>query len=331
MTSVVDFMESLNRSKENFEALTKANKLAEIAKTYSSWKPIGNIEAIVEGLRLYQNNHENLLFDNSHLLSQAAIAVRKLQSPFASALADIHQSSIPFSLSSSIYAIGLHQAKLFNNISSISALFNNASLFIQRSGIQAAMLGVSERIAEIVAASKRWDILKDFEEITEEAAAISDRVVEKEYASKDDLEAIKAFMGRIELKINKKEKNVAAIILNLMAIIGFILALISEARNWIPKPEAATQQDIAILKKEILQQVETKIGEIKTPTITNRPCSVFISPKAKSRVITKLPAGLRVMIFQKRHAWVYVTYVNPLEGLAESGWVLKKYVQEVKK
>ncbi|MDQ0105800.1 hypothetical protein J2T02_000894 [Chitinophaga terrae (ex Kim and Jung 2007)] len=46
----------------------------------------------------------------------------------------------------------------------------------------------------------------------------------------------------------------------------------------------------------------------------------------KSTVLAILDGTIKVVVLQEVHKWVYISYINPADNLAESGWILKKYL-----
>ena len=104
-----------------------------------------------------------------------------------------------------------------------------------------------------------------------------------------------------------------------------------EARNWLPKPEYATKLEVETFIKEQFGIYERKLKENKEFRITGRVCKVMSKPRLKSFVIEKLPVDLEVTILQVNHKWVYVSYFSPSDNLPQTGWIMKKYLNKIKK
>ncbi len=231
---------------------------------------------------------------------------------------------------SSLAAIGLQHQKLFTDFRDTTSPVYTGNLFPKMNNLQWALQGLSGEVASIAARNKQWDLIDDFEEISEEAASISDRVNEQEYISKSDIAEIREFVSRIELKLDGKDKDIISVILRAVTVISFILTLLSEARNWLPKPEAATKQDIEILTKEMQLNAASKLTENKEYCSIGQSCAVSVKPKNNSYVITKLPKDYNVIVLNTNHQWLFISYSNPKDGLTETGWILKKYLNKRK-
>lgn len=251
-------------------------------------------------------------------------------SGFKTGMFDNLKSALEPKTISTLVAIGLQHQKLFTDFRDITTTIYTGNIFPKMNNLQWALQGLSGQVASIAARSKQWDLIDDFEEISEEAASISDRVNEQEYISKSDIEEIREFVSRIELKLDGKDKDTISVILRAMTVIGFILALLSEARNWWPKPEAASKNDIEILTKEIQLKASSKLTENKEYSSIGQSCAVSVKPKNNSYIITKLPKDYNVIVLNTNHQWLFISYNNPKDGLTQTGWILKKYLNKTK-
>lgn len=231
---------------------------------------------------------------------------------------------------SSLAAIGLQHQKIFNGYNSITKHFQASASITQMGSLQWALQGLSGEVASIAARSKQWNLIDDFEEISEEAASISDRVKEQEFVTKNDIAEIKEFVSRIEFKLDRKDKTFIAKAVLIMAIIGFILAVLAEIRNWLPKPEAATKQDVEALRKEIQATTVSKLTGINEYSSLKQSCAVSLKPKNKSYILSQLPKDYNVIVLNTNHQWLFISYSNPKNGLTETGWILKKYLNKAK-
>ena len=205
--------------------------------------------------------------------------------------------------------------------------------YSQMNSLQSTLKALSLQAATLSLKNHNWDLLQDFEEISEEAVSISERVIDQQVLTKKDINDIKAFMERIEIKVDKFEKKdatVEAIIYKWITIISFILTLLAEARVWMPKPEAATKEDLEFFRKDILLQLDSKLKQREENKITIRRCKVFYKPKKKSRIIATLEKESDVIILSNNSKWVYISFINSQDNLAETGWVLKKYLSQKK-
>lgn len=237
---------------------------------------------------------------------------------------------IPESTIQTINSIGNHNQRLFESLNSsisISQKFNNYSKILN---LQNAFISISTQLAKLAASQKKWDILEDFEEITNEAVSINERIIDEEGLSQENFEILYQFLNRIEIKIENKEKSSSAVFLKLLTIIGFILALTSEIRNWTPKPNYATQEQVETIIAESINSLEERLKEKKEYRLINRKCNVYLKPKLKTVILAKLEKDMELIVLNVHHKWIYVSYVNPNDGLPQTGWVMKKYTEKIK-
>ena len=65
--------------------------------------------------------------------------------------------------------------------------------------------------------------------------------------------------------------------------------------------------------------------------ITNRKCEVKIKPKSKTLTLARLPKDFELVVVQIHHRWVFVSYIDPVDNLPQTGWILKKYLNKAGK
>lgn len=237
--------------------------------------------------------------------------------------------AIPQTTLDAISSINRQHEQLFGNLRSITEAINkNQAAFNQINSWQFAISGISGQLAVIAASQKKWNLIDDFEEITEEAVSLNERIFDENGVTKEGLNELKAFFQRIEIKVDKIDADANAIFWKLLALLSFIIAVMGEARNWLPKPEYATKQEVETVIKEQFGICEKKLKEDKEFRITNRVCKVMTKPRLKSLVIEKLPIDFEVTVLQVNHKWVYVTYFSPVDNLPQTGWIMKKYLEK---
>lgn len=260
------------------------------------------------------------VFKNQSLLSiEAAVQSLSLQAKI-----EMPQTTID-----AISSINRQHEQLFGNLRSITeAINNNQAVFNQINSWQIAFSGISGQLAAIAASQKKWDLVDDFEEITEEAVSLNERIFDENGVTKEGLNELKAFFQRIEIKVDKIDADANKLFWKVLALLGLALALLSESRNWLPKPEYATKQEVETVIKEQFGIYEKKLKEDKEFRITSRICKVMSKPRLKSLVIEKLPIDFEVTVLQVNHKWVYVTYFSPDDNLPQTGWIMKKYLDK---
>lgn len=237
--------------------------------------------------------------------------------------------AIPQTAIDAITSINSQHEQLFGNLRSITeALTKNQTAFSQINSWQSAISGISGQLAAIAASQQKWNLIDDFEEITEEAVLLNERLYDENGVSKEGLIELKEFFQRIEIKVNKIDADANSLFWKLLTLLGFILAVMGEARNWLPKPEYATKQEVETVIKEQFGIYEKKLKEDKEFRITSRVCKVMSKPRLKSLVIEKLPIDFEVTVLQVNHKWVYVSYLSPVDNLPQTGWIMKKYLDK---
>lgn len=320
MAGIEDLLKTIKQSQMLGKQLGLHSQLAELAKSQEVWKKsftgLNMFHDIAKTLKIHET------YNKSHLLRMGDIAKN---------WAAISKPILPDSTLSAIRGIGLQHQQIFSQFKTASEALQKIAIPNHFSSLQIALQGITSQMASVSAIKRRWDLIEDFEEISSEAASIGESITDKSIITGNDIEIIKDFLGRIETKIDAKDTDWFSLLLKWMAVIGFVLAIIGEARNWVDKPEAATKHDIEQFKKEVYEKLETKLTEQNDSCLTNGPCWVRYKPLFQSKPFTKLSEDCNVVILSVRHKWAYISYINPKDSLAETGWVLKKYLYSIGK
>jgi hypothetical protein len=290
-------------------------QLSEMMKTQERFtKSLSRVSKLTELSKSMQQYHR--IFNN---YTQSAI--EELTTGLSLQL----EFGIPQSTLDSISSIYRQQDQLFGNLRSITEVLNkNQTTFNQIKSLQFNFIDISSQLAAIAASQEKWDLIDEFEEITEEAVSLNERIFDDNGVTKEGLNELKAFFQRIEIKVDKIDADANSIFWKLLTLLGFILAVIGEARIWLPKPEYATKKEVETVIKEQFGIYEKKQKEDKKFIITSRVCKVMSKPRLKSLVIEKLPIDFEVIVLQVNHKWIYVTYFSPVDNLPQTGWILKK-------
>lgn len=319
MTGFDDILKSAQWHQSIQKSLGLTSQLSEMMKAQEQiTKSLSGVSMITELAKSMQKHHR--MFENPTLSAiEAMTKGLSLQAKFA----------IPQTTLDAISSINRQHEQLFGNLRSITeALNKNQAAFNQINSWQFAISGISGQLAAIAASQKKWDLIDDFEEITEEAVSLNERIFDKNGVTKEGLNELKAFFQRIEIKVDKIDADANALFWKLLALLSFIIAVMGEARNWLPKPEYATKQEVETVIKEQFGIYEKKLKEDKEFRITSRICRVMSKPRLKSLVIEKLPIDFEVTVLQVNHKWVYVTYFSPVDNLPQTGWIMKKYLDK---
>ncbi|MCU0350349.1 MAG: hypothetical protein MUF43_05895 [Flavobacterium sp.] len=319
MAGFDDLLKSVQWQHSIQKSLGLSSQLSEMMKTQERiTKSLSGVIMITEIAKSMQQHHK--MFENPTLS-----AIESMTKGLS------HQAkfTIPQTTLDAISSINRQHEQLFGNLRSITEAINKKqAAFNQINSWQFAISGISGQLAAIAASQKKWDLIDDFEEITEEAVSLNERIFDENGVTKEGLNELKAFFQRIEIKVDKIDADANSLFWKLLTLLGFILAVMGEARNWLPKPEYATKQEVETVIKEQFGIYEKKLKEDKEFRITSRVCKVMSKPRLKSLVIEKLPIDFEVTVLQVNHKWVYVSYFSPVDNLPQTGWILKKYLDK---
>lgn len=266
--------------------------------------------------------HHHKMFENSNL--SAIEAMRKsidFQSKFR----------IPQTTIDAIKSINRQHDQLFGPIRNLTqALAKNQSSFSQINNWQFAISNISGQLAAIAASQRKWNLIDDFEKITEEAVSLNERIFDEGGVTREGLDELRQFFQRIEIKVDKIDTDANALFWKLLTLLSFILAVMGETRNWLPKPEYATRQEVETVIKEQFTLYTQKLKEDKEFRITTKACKVMSKPRLKSIYLETLPRDFEVTVLHINHKWVYVSYFSPIDNLPQAGWIMKKYLAKGK-
>ncbi len=314
--------------------------------TQASVHPLLNqqqmIADIMRGLGLL-NTQEQIAksFSGINMMAEIAKSMkhqRMFANPALSAIEAVTKSmsfkpnlALPQTAIDAITSISRQHDQLFGNLRSISeTITKNQPVFSQINSWQFAISGISGQLASIAASQQKWDILDNFEEITEEAVLLNERIYDENGVSKEGLIELKEFFQRIEIKVDKIDADANALFWKLLTLLGIILAFTGEIRNWLPKPEYATKKEVETVINDQFKLYESKLKEENEIRTIKRECKVLIKSKMKSIVIEKLPCDFEIVVLQINHKWVYVSYFSPKDNLPQTGWFKKKYLNKSK-
>jgi hypothetical protein len=173
--------------------------------------------------------------------------------------AAISKPILPDSTLSAIRNIDFQHQEIFSQFKTASEALQKIAIPNHFSSLQIALQGITSQMASVSSTTRRWDLIEDFEEISNEAMSIGESITDKSTITENDIETIKDFLGKIETKIDTKDTDWFSLLLKWMAVIGFVLALIAETRNWGDKPGTATKRNLEQFKKEVYEKLESKL------------------------------------------------------------------------
>lgn len=250
-----------------------------------------------------------------------------------SKIADLsNKFRLPTSTFDFVRELNQKHEKFFGSIWLLQDVFKVQNFAAKASSLYYSFDKISAQLAGIALREEDADLLEDFEQLSNEAVSISDRIEDENGISSALLLEIRNFMQQISLKVENVDANVSSRFVKLMTIIGFFLALLGEARNWLPKPNYATKEELENVVKGQYTVLTNKLKEQgKDYKITKAPCLVKLKPKKKSLIILKLSADYNITVLNTNHEWAYISFLHPDDNLPMTGWVLKKYLKEIKK
>ena len=238
---------------------------------------------------------------------------------------------IPHSAFEALQGIGLQQARLSEQWKGIGSQFLESIAYARMEGLQLALNNITSQFAGLSIAMKDWETLDEFEGIATEVANINERVVEQEYATKQDIDDLKEIVKQL-LPNTKKKSNISLKFLWLFLIIEklwtfgeIFLAARDEMKPAAMQP--ATKQDLSQLSKDLFDLLK---DEQKFTRVTNRDCKVYPRPRLKSVAIDVITKNTSVVVIDKNKKWVYISFTSLDDGLPQRGWILKKYLLPVK-
>tara|TARA_R110002049_G_scaffold269117_1_gene445916 strand:+ start:3732 stop:4673 length:942 start_codon:yes stop_codon:yes gene_type:complete len=247
------------------------------------------------------------------------------QSDIARLAAFQSNTIIPKGVIESLTKIGTQNKALFTSFNNIAKILPPAN---QVTNLQYAFNDIAGQLAKLAASQQKWNLITDFEQITAKAASINEDIVEQEGITKENLKELEQFLSKIEIKVDQIDKRDSSILWKIIAILSFLLAISGELRNWTPKPEFATKEEINEVIKTQFSTFEQKIKEQKEIRTTKIECKVMLKPRKKTLVLETLPQGFELIILNVNHKWVLVSYSSIDDGLPRTGWVMKKYLSK---
>lgn len=245
-----------------------------------------------------------------------------------------HKNSFPTNTITSITAIDKNIRKLIGldnifQLSNNSLFLNNTYKLVQNSNLNYALKNSFLQLIKEASFKERWGLIEEVEDITDEVVSVSEKFIDNKGITREDFEGIKTSLNVITEKLNKSNTDTNSLFWKyILPILAFLLGIIGEARNWMPKPEYATKQELEELYDEQKSFFEKKLNEINQHRTTKRESKVLKRPKRKSFVVTVLPIGYDLSVILNRHKWAFVTYNK--DNSLKSGWVLKKYLKKTK-
>lgn len=214
----------------------------------------------------------------------------------------------------------------YRSLKSASLLPNVNQLYpAQIDNLYSAMNKLTSQLAVFGVRHGNLNLVNELDEINTDVISINEKVLKDNGITKSELEELKILLKNVENKVSNID-NTSDKILKILTVIGFLLAIVGEVRNWLPKPEYATRQEIKSMLIENLIKYENDLNNSKEIRIINCSCKVMLRPNKNSFILNRLNMNHKVTLLMVNHKWVYVRYVSPNDNLPHTGWILKKYL-----
>ncbi|CAM1363328.1 conserved protein of unknown function [Tenacibaculum soleae] len=312
------------------------NELNDIIKTFDWEKRINKSLGINPQISKILKSQERVMKQLSGLNMAS-----KLSNPGLDAVNKILKSYnfpqnnlIPQTTVQAFASITKHQEQYLNSFKPIAEIMKaHSSAFTQINSLNFALKGISAQIATIASQQQRWNLIDDFEEVTEQTIEFTEKL-----DSKLTEEQKREFQVLLDLVFVFIKKHKTLGVFSLLIIDIFLrFAGFHQYYDFLKeKPNLATKEDIKSINIKqdssiyFIKEISKQLKEVKEFRITNRECLVKLKPKKRTSILTKLPLGFEVILIQVHHKWVYVSYFNPEDNLPQTGWIMKKYLDKPK-
>lgn len=258
--------------------------------------------------------------------------IRRFQKMFKNDFADslafknfIEQYKMPNSMIETIESIKRHQEMLFSGLNSFNSIYSNSQSLINSA--QSAMQSITSQVAYHSAFLKDWEYLNQFGEISKEVLELNEKLGKDEGLSREEFVEIKQTLSNIYSSLLSVEKDTSSVLMKWLTIIGFILTLISEGRNWVSKPNFITKEEFQSTMQEFYNKNLQQLNKQNQQRIVNHNCKIYFKPNTKSNVVLKIENGYNLVVVDVRKEWVFVSFSDPKDNLPQTGWIQKKYLK----
>lgn len=239
---------------------------------------------------------------------------------------------IPQTTLDAITSINRQHKQLLGSMKVITETLNfHSPILAQINNLHFALNGISGQIVTIAAQQSNWSLLNDFENVTEQAIDFTDTLTEEVSE-----EQKRQFQVLLTLVITYLNKHKALGVYSLLIIDIFLrFAGVHQYYDFVThKSELATKEEVNQLSimqdsiKYYIKEVADQLKQAEEYRITNKICEVKLKPKSKTITMVMLPKGFDVVKIQVNHKWVLVSYFDPNDNLPQTGWILKKYLEQ---
>jgi hypothetical protein len=230
---------------------------------------------------------------------------------------------LPDHLVKLIESICVQQERYANLFVGMDKMRVTAIALSQRHSLQNAFALKTDQIFSKLALAGQWPEIEAFEEISDNALDLGERLAGQSPVTREDFER---FQAQIVEQISRIGKDVRSQAGHWMAILGVLYMFLSEYR-YQTQQQAVTMEQLTTYGAQLIDSIKTTIREQKEYRLVDRPCRVYVKPKFKSYVITQLNNSQEIIILQSEHKWVQISFTDKQDGRTETGWIQKKYIR----
>lgn len=324
MQGLSEILKATQLSQKLHKSLGLSSSFSEILKAKEYVSNRHNVNMMNEIAKSMRN--QKLYASPSLMMLEGMKASLEFQSKF----------TVPQNIFDSITSISNQHKQLFNEFREIIEAGNIKYFEIaQMNYLHATLSGISAHITAFAIQQRDWSIIEDFEEVSDQTFQFTETLSEEITGEQE-----KQFQILLSLVLSFFKKHKLLGVSSLLIIDIFLrFAGVHQYYDFLKeKPEFATKADMNNVKNQLeitqdsvlhfIKLVNKQLIEVKEYRITNRMCEVKLKPKSKSLTLGKLPKQLEVIVMQINHKWVYVSYFDPIDNLPQTGWVLKKYLDQ---
>jgi hypothetical protein len=314
-----DLQRTLKPYQSMFEATAKIVRMSELSGV------MGIAQVLQEQSRKWDRDYGGIIGISKMLQQQPGLLKPSLM--IAPELARSIAKGLPDSYTTTIASIARQHSQFFENSYKVWPMLSSP-IASQLANMQTALNGISGTIAKLTAQHQQWDLMRDFESASAQAIELSDVLVEESALSEENETAFRTLVDFI-VSFIKRNRKVGLHALRFVEVVIMIAALHQYYYFLKDKHNGATKQDIKSMETRLLGEVSKRLSQEKELRMTNRLCRIYLKPRTKSMILLYLPKGVTVSILQVSHKWAFISFNDPRDNYAQTGWVLKKYIVKI--
>jgi len=232
----------------------------------------------------------------------------------------------------SIAKFTLGSQKIINDFNKLTRSLNFDNLN-QLSIVDIAIRGLSKALLKDIATDDSWSDLEVINSVNQELEILEPENLDS-YQSISDFRNI--IVSRLEdIILKAKSPIVRAYFFNILNLASFMLSAYSflyANQNQITIDKQSVElidAKFENFKLEIENKFNEKLANLNRKRVAKTNVNLRYSNKKKSRKLGLVKKGQTVNIIEIRHKWLLVMYIDFETGAPKSGFVYKKYFEEL--